>query len=294
MTSAPPALATNPDGFRREVSVPGGPRRAGTCDCHLHIVGPISRYPFVPEAKLRPPEATLDDYRAMAGTVGVDRMVVVQPSFYGTDNRCTLDAVERMGGAARAVVVIDPEVPEDDLLRMHRAGARGVRVNLVSHGGPPIDRLARIAERIRPMGWHLQVFIDGRRLPRLAPMLRQLSLPLVFDHLAQVEPQADLDDEGLPILCRWLEEGFAWTKISAFRFPLSIRRARRLLAANPRRVLWGTDWPHVAYEHHVPDDGRLLDQLADCAGDDDVVRRVLVDNPDVLYFRDSIPAGLAA
>lgn len=277
-------LRTNPRGFRRDVATPRQPRIAGTCDCHLHIVGPYARYALAPGAMLTPPEATLDDYLATAGIVGIDRIVVVQPSFFGTDNRCTLDAVRRMNGAGRAVVVIDPAIAQEDLLAMHAAGARGVRVNLVSHGGPALDHVPGIAERVRPLGWHLQLFVDSRELPRMAGQLRALSMPLVFDHMAHIEEDADLDDEGFRVLCQLLDEGVAWTKLSAYRFPASVRRARRLVAANPQRVVWGTDWPHVVYEHALPEEGGLFDQLADWVPDEATRHRILVENPAALYF----------
>lgn len=277
-------LRTNLCGFRRDVAAPKRSRVPGTCDCHLHIVGPLAAYPFAPGAVLRPPQATLEDYLGMSRIVGIDRMVIVQPSFFGTDNRCTLEAARRRKGAARAVVVLDPAVGREELLDMHAAGARGVRVNLVSHGGPALEHLPGIVERIRPLGWHLQVFVDSRELPGLAGQLRELSIPLVFDHMAHVEKDSETNSEGFQLLCRWLEDGFAWTKLSAYRFPSSQARARRLVAANPHRVVWGTDWPHVVYEERIPHEGALFDQLADWFPEE-TLRRILVDNPTALYFQ---------
>ncbi len=279
------SLRTNVSGFRRDVAAPRHPRVPGACDCHFHIVGPLAAYPFAPGAALKPPEATLEDYLAMSGIVGIDRMVIVQPSFFGTDNRCTMDAVRRMKGAARAVVVLDPAISQADLHAMHAAGARGVRVNLVSHGGPALESMGQLVERIRPLGWHLQLFVDSRKLPVIAAQLRAFSIPLVFDHLAHVERDAEPDDEGLGILCKWLENGIAWTKISAYRFPASAARAKRLVAANPHRVVWGTDWPHVVYEDALPREGALFDQLANWFPDEETFHRILVDNPAALYFK---------
>jgi len=280
-----PSLRINARGFRRDVAIPKHPRVAGSCDCHLHVVGPYKRFPLTAGAPLAPPEATLSDYLGVASLVGIDRFIVVQPSFFGTDNRCTLDAVRRMNGAARAIVVLDPAISQEDLVEMHAAGARGVRVNLVSHGGPALEHLPRIVERIRPLGWHVQIFVDSRELPAMAGRLQALEIPLVFDHMAHVEQNADLDDAGFDILCRWLESGVAWAKLSAYRFPASARRARRLVDANASRVVWGSDWPHVVYEHAVPEEGGLLDRLADWVPDPAVRERILVDNPSRLYFQ---------
>jgi len=284
MSASTFGLQVNKAGFRRDVASPRSIQFEGACDCHLHIVGPLERYPYVESALLRPPEARLENYLAMQRVLGLSRCVVVQPSFFGTDNRCTLDAVDRIGASARAVVVLDLAVGDVELQRMHEAGARGVRVNLVSHGGPSLSNLPAIAERIRPLGWHMQVFADSRALPAMAAELCALRLPLVFDHMAHTAHDQPVHDEGVTLLCRWLQMETAWVKLSAYRFPGSAERAHRLVEANAARVVWGTDWPHVAYEHPVPEEGGLFDELARWVPDDDTRRRILVDNPSALYF----------
>lgn len=283
--SGTPALRTNPDGFRRDVRPPRTPPIPGTCDCHMHVVGPYAAYPLRETRSFTPPESTLDDYRATALTVGIDRMVVVQPSFFGTDNACTLDSVARMEGRARAVVVVDPGIADDALQAMHDRGARGVRLQMVAAGGLSLDNIERVADRIRLLGWHVQLYLDARRLPDLAGRLRRLPVDVVFDHMAHVEPDSGVDEEGFRILLDLLAGGRAWVKLSNALFPACADRARRLIAANPERALWGSDWPHVAYGGAPPDDGALLDALADWAGDEATRRRVLVDNPTALYFR---------
>ncbi len=284
--SGSPALRTNPHGFRRDVRPPRTPPIPGTCDCHMHIVGPYAQYPLRETRNFTPPESTLDDYLATARTVGIDRMVIVQPSFFGKDNACTLDSAARMEGRARAVVVIDPDIADEDLQAMHDRGARGVRLQMVAAGGLSLDNIERVAARIQPFGWHVQLYLDTRRLPDLAERLRRLPVDVVFDHMAHVEPDSGVDEEGFRILLDLVGGGRAWVKLSNALFPASAERARRLVAANPERMLWGTDWPHVAYGEDPPDDGALLDALADWAGDEATRRRVLVENPTALYFRE--------
>lgn len=281
-----PVLRTNSLGFRRDARPPRTAAPAGSCDCHMHIVGPFARYPLRETRTFVPPEATLDDYRATARTVGIDRMVIVQPSFFGTDNACTLDAAAAMEGRARAVVVVAPDATEDELRSMHGRGARGVRLQGVASGGLSLDSLEQVAARIRPLGWHVQLYLDSRRLPDLAERLRRLPVDVVFDHMAHVERASGVDEAGFRVLLDLLASGRAWVKLSNALFPASAERARRLIAANPERALWGSDWPHVAYGEDPPEDGALLDALADWAGSEATRRRILVDNPSSLYFRE--------
>ena len=161
-------------GFRREISAPAIPVPAGACDAHMHIVGPFGKYPLRETRSLSPPEATLEDYRQVRKTLGLQKNVVVQPSVFAKDNGCTLDAVEALGGTARAIVVIDPDIAEGELASMHARGARGVRVQRIVAGGASINDMEEIAARIQPFGWHLQFFLvakdiaDSNRLSCIA------------------------------------------------------------------------------------------------------------------------------
>lgn len=277
----------NPLGFRRDIAPPSFPVPAGACDTHMHIVGPFERYPLRETRSLQPPESTLDDYLAMRKIMGIERNVIVQPSFFAKDNACTLESAERMGTQqTRAVVVVEPDVDEDSLARMHASGARGVRLQRVVAGGTSVDEIAAIAERIQPFGWHVQLFMDSEDVEALAPQLRQLSVPVVFDHMAHVYHGSSTSSAGFRAVLDLLADGKAWVKLSAWRFSPDDERARMLVAANPERVLWGSDWPHVSWEEAVPDDGQLLNRLAQWAGDEATVQRILVDNPTQLYFRD--------
>ncbi|ODN62809.1 amidohydrolase [Burkholderia cenocepacia] len=272
-------------GARRDTSRPGFPIPAGACDSHMHIVGPFDRYPLRETRSLEPPESTFADYLEMKRATGIERNVIVQPSFFAKDNACTLDSTERMGEHARAVVVVEPDVDEATLADMHARGARGVRLQRVVAGGTSTEQIAEMASRIRDFGWHLQLFVDSDDVEELAEQLHRLPVPVVFDHMAHVYKESPISSRGFRTLLDLLASGKAWVKLSAWRFSPDNARARQLVDANPERVLWGSDWPHVSYEEDVPDDGKLLDRLATWAQDSATIQRILVDNPAELYFR---------
>lgn len=262
----------------------GQPWPAGACDSHMHVVGPLARYPFAATRSLSPPEATWQDYRVLADRLGLDRCVVVQPSFFGTDNACTLDAVGMSAGRARAVVVVREDVSSEALADMHARGARGVRAQMISKGGMSFDALESVAACVAPLGWHVQLYLDAGDLPGLAARLAELPVPLVFDHMAHVLEASRHDDAGFRILLEMMAEGRAWVKLSNAFFPPSKERARLLARANPDRILWGSDWPHVSYRGAPPDDVALLDALVDWFPDEQLRHKVLVSNPGRLYF----------
>lgn len=276
---------TNTRGFRPDGRAPLIAVPPGTCDTHMHIVGPYAQFPLVETRSLTPPEATLDDYRETMRRTGIARNVIVQPSFFAKDNACTLAAASALGDAARAVVVVDPDIDEAALRRMHEQGARGVRVQRVVAGGASIEDITRLAERIAPYGWHLQLFIDATEIEALVPTLQRLPVDVVFDHMAQVRSDSDMTHPGFQALLGLLRAGRTWVKLSNARFVPDAARARALVDANPRRALWGSDWPHVAYEESpVPEEGQLLDLLAQWVPDEATRHAILVDNPARLYF----------
>lgn len=285
LTRTPPRA--NPQGFRRDITPPSFPMPAGACDAHMHIVGPFDRYPLRETSLLRPPESTLDDYLTMRKIMGVGRNVIVQPSFFAKDNACTLDATEYLGAQTRAIVAVDHDIDGKTLTSMHARGARGVRLNhRVTPGGASVDGITEIARRIQPFNWHVQLFMDSEDVEALAPKLQQLPVPIVFDHMAHVHPDSSTRSAGFRTVLELLASGKAWVKLSAWRFSPDDERARLLIAANPERILWGSDWPHVSWQEPVPNDGEILNRLAQWAGDPATLQRILVDNPEQLYFRD--------
>lgn len=260
------------------------------CDCHFHIFGPYHRFPLHPGRRYDPPPASVEQYQAMADRLGLQRIVVVQPSPYGTDNRVTLDAVERFGSTrARAVAVIDDDFDEAELRRMDAAGVRGVRFNLVSGNGTPEEQLESLAHRIAGLGWHIQLYAEGERLEQLAPRLGRLPVEVVVDHLGGVQAKLGTGHAQFEALLRLLDSGRAWVKLCSYRASSAghpwddvERNLCALVAAAPERCVWGTDWPHPGMTP-VPDAGHLLDQFFAWVPDAPTRRRILVDNPGRLY-----------
>jgi predicted TIM-barrel fold metal-dependent hydrolase len=265
---------------------------AGAVDCHMHVFGPAGRYPLSPARGYTPPDALLEDYAVVQERLGLERVVVVQPSVYGTDNRCTCDAVVRLGAAqARGVAVLPAEVDEAELARLHDAGFRGARLNLISPGGVPLEGVERLAERVAAQGWHLQFFAGHEVLVDHADRLAALPVDLVFDHFGPLDLAEGPAQPAMRALLDLLERGRSWVKISgAYRvdhgpapWPAAKPFAELLLKEAPERLVWGTDWPHPGPAVPMPNDGDLLDALWDWCRDETLYRKVLVDNPARLY-----------
>ena len=260
------------------------------CDCHFHIFGPYDRFPLDPGRHYDPQAALIRAYERVARALGLTRMVVVQPSVYGTDNRCTLDAATRFGlDRARVIAVVDPGVGDAALRALHDGGTRGLRFNLVSGNGAPLEALEAMARRIAPFGWHLQLYTSGAVLAEIAPRLATLPVEVVIDHMGGVRASEGTDAPGFQALLRLLGSGRAWVKLCGYRisagppFADVAPFAAALLAVAPERCVWGTDWPHPSLTAWMPEDGALFDLLGAWAPDDATRRRVLVDNPARLY-----------
>lgn len=272
----------------------------GACDCHVHVVGPQADYPMLPDRHYTPPAASLDQLRAHLAGLGATRAVIVQPSFYGTDNRLLIESLALLDGGGRGVAVLDPGINDADLDRLHATGVRGLRVNLESVGASSADgvtaALASWAGRLRGRGWHLQVYAAHRAIAQAAPNLRALGLPVVLDHFAMMTPGLSAG-EAEPVLAL-IESGAVYVKLSAaYRIgdeaPAVTALARQLVALRPDRMLWASDWPHTnrspgaaptdvsPYRDIAP--ARLLREVADWLPDAALRQRVLVDNPAALY-----------
>ncbi len=278
----------------------------GACDCHTHVFGPIASYPFDAKRTYTPGDASIADLLALHALLGIERVVIVHPSPYGTDNRCTLDAIRLIGDRARGVAVIDETTDDTTLRDMHNAGIRGVRLNMQTVGNPDPDtafaQLSWAAQRVAPLGWHVQVYTDLALITALRDRLPSLPTPVVIDHFGRAKAEASPTQPGFDSLLALLDTGRIYIKLSA---PHRISHrpgyadatpiARALIAANPDRLVWGTDWPHPGARPGVPrsiheiepfrgeDDGAALDRLAGWAGDAATLKRILVDNPARLY-----------
>jgi 2-pyrone-4,6-dicarboxylate lactonase len=293
MNGEPGAPACAPPDF-----VPRKPRVAfppHACDCHAHILGPVSRHPYSPERIYTPPDCLLPDYRAVLATLGVERAVLVQPSVYGTDNTVLLQALRAAGPAFRGVAVVDRDVGDAELAALHAQGVRGVRVNVVDvkdgAGALPLEPLRSLARRIAPRGWHLELLAHVDALANLDRDFAGFPVDVVFGHLGYMRTDKGPDAPGFQALLRLLESGRAWVKLTG-PYRISTRPmphadvgpfAGALLRVAPQRVVWGSDWPHVMVKGAMPNDGDLADLLLDWVPDADLRRGVLVDNPARLY-----------
>jgi len=282
---------------------------SGACDCHTHIFGDPKRFPMTPSRVYTPEPALADEMRTLHRALHMDRVVVVQPSVYGIDNACTLDAVKQLGSRARAIAVIDVETkgPDSMLADLDAAGVRGIRLNLETSGiaDPSVgsQRVRAAIDRLRGSRWHIQM---NTRLPMIDAIRAQVSgapVRFVFDHFGGAQASRGLDQPGFKSLVDLVRGGSAYVKISgAYRssteapnYPDVTPFAQALVAANPQRVLWGTDWPHpdsatVAGRKNTDiapllqiDDGALLNQLPVWAPDTALRTRILVSNPAELY-----------
>ena len=262
-----------------------------SCDCHFHIFGPYDRFPLDAGRHYDPAAALIPAYLRVAEALGLQRMVIVQPSVYGTANGCSLDAATRFGlDRARVVAVVDDGFDDAALRDLHAKGTRGVRFNAVSGNGTPLDQLEALARRIAPLGWHLQVYAEGAQLPDLAPRLAALPVEVVIDHMGGVRAAEGVEAPGFQALLRLLSTGRAWVKLCGYRissagppFAEVAPFARALFAAAPERCLWGTDWPHPSLSDWMPEDGALFDLLGTWVPDKADRQRVLVENPARLY-----------
>jgi predicted TIM-barrel fold metal-dependent hydrolase len=263
---------------------------AGACDCHMHIYD--SRYPYVANAALKPPEARVQDYRLLQKRLGTTRNVVVQPSSYGTDNRATLDAVEQLGSSARAVAVVDTTVTDAELKRLAAAGVRGIRFNLVQAGATSVDMLEPLSKRVNDLGWHVQIHMRGDQIVEIKEVLQRLPSPIVFDHMGRIPASASISHPAFGVIGKLIDKGHTWVKLSgayqdskvgAPSYADVMGLAQAYVKAAPERMLWGSDWPHPTEKNARPDDAILLDLLSDWAPDVKTRRRILVENPESLY-----------
>ena len=261
----------------------------GACDTHFHVFEP--GYPHVPEPLYTFPDGTLDAYLAMAEVLGIERMVLVQPSFYGTDNSLLRYVLKRLGPRCGGVVQIDEDASDAELDEFHELGVRAIRLDLFARASWPaaelIAYIQRMAARATPRGWHLQFYTPGTIVRDLLPFLADLEDTFVIDHMGYLtESDPEFDQRLLAVLA----QGSCWIKLSgAYRVaknkPLSSVApwGRALVAARPDRLIWGSDWPHLPDGQR--DTGEILNLLANWAPDEADRRTILVDGPGRLFFR---------
>ena len=276
---------------------------AGSVDAHCHVFGPEAQFPFAPERKYTPCDASKHQLFALRDHLGFARNVVVQATCHGADNRAMADACRASGGKARGVATVRRAVTDRELEALHAAGIRGVRFNFVKRlvDFTPRDELMEIAGRIAGLGWHVVIYFEAQDLPELWTFFTALPTTVVVDHMGRPDVRKPVDGPEFDLFVRLLREHpNIWSKVScperlsasgppaldgersAYRDVVPF--ARRIVETFPDRVLWGTDWPHPNLKHHMPDDGLLVDFIPHVARTADLQRRLLVDNPMRLYW----------
>jgi len=262
------------------------------CETHSHIFGPADKYPRFPGRK---PNwgASLEAYETMLNRLGMERCVIVQPSLYSTDNRCTLDAIRHLGlSRARGVAVTKKDVSPGELQRLHDAGVRGLRFYLIVDDFRMSDA-PEMARRMAPFGWHLQVQDRGNWLPEAIPILEKLPVHIVIDHIGRTPPENGINDPGFKALLRFMETGRCWVKISAPYLASNEGpphyadvgdKVRALVSVRPDRLVWAANWPHPNHTPgHKPEEADCLDVLLDWVPDSAIRNAILADNPAALY-----------
>lgn len=265
-------------------------RYKGLCDTHIHIYD--SRYPTLPGTP-SPADASVADYRQLMAWLGIERVVVVQPNAYGDDNRCTMEAVKQIGPAARAVVVVKPGVSDDEMARLTREGARGIRFMSLLGGTLSWSQMDEMGRRAHEHGWHALVQLNGRDLPQYEAQIRRLPGRFIIDHIGKFIDPVPPDHDSFKALLRLLDTGRCYVKLAAAyefsktgapHFEDVAVLAKALIRHAPERMIWASNWPH-AQAHIVgyPDDVNNLDLLLDWAPDDATRERILVTTPAELY-----------
>ena len=260
------------------------------CDCHMHVYDADRFPPPRPRSRMTA-NALVADYRLFQQRIGTSRVVVVTPAAYHTDNEVTLDAIAQIGSQARGVAVAHPTVSDAELKRMAAGGIRGIRFSQFdpNTASTTQDMIEPLARRVEPLGWHVQIHFRADQIVAAADLLGRLPGTIVFDHMGRLRQEAGINDPAFGVICRLLDAGRAWVKLSgayllasAPDYAAAAPIARAFIAAAPERMVWGSDWPHPT-EHEKPDDAVLFDLLSVWAPDAATRQRILVDNPAALY-----------
>jgi len=268
----------------------------GAVDAHCHVFGPGDVFPFAPERKYTPCDAPAEKLFELRDFLGFQRNVIVQATCHGADNRAVVDALKKARGLARGIATVRADVTDAELAALDAAGIRGVRFNFVKRlvDSTPKDVLAGIARRIAALGWHTVIYFEASDLPELYPFLASLPTTVVVDHMGRPDVTKPADGPEFELFVQLMREcPRIWSKVTC---PERLTRvgppgyddvvpfARRIVETFPDRVLWGTDWPHPNLKGHMPDDGKLVDFIPRIARTPDLQRRLLVENPQRLYW----------
>ncbi|AEX24042.1 2-pyrone-4,6-dicarboxylate hydrolase [Vibrio natriegens] len=287
-------LPFHPNPSKPEFKVP-----EGAVDSHCHVFGPASKFPYSPKRKYTPCDASKEQLFALRDYLGFSRNVIVQASCHGTDNAALVDALNTAGDLARGIAFVDETVTDEELQLMDKAGVRGVRFNFVKRlvDTAPKETLKQIAEKIRPLGWHVVVYFEAQDIDEVAPFLNELDMTVVIDHMGRPDVSKGVYSEEFEKFINMMESNpQIWTKVSCpERLTLTppdysdvVPFARELVERFPERVLWGTDWPHPNMKSHTPDDGHLVDVIPKIAPSEELQQALLVTNPMKLYWPEEV------
>ena len=279
----------------------------GSVDAHCHVFGPGNEFPFAPERKYTPCDASKQQLYALRDRLGFSRNVVVQATCHGADNRAMVDAVQSSNGRARGIATARRDFTDQQFRELHDAGVRGVRFNFVKRlvDFTPKDELNEIAGRIHKLGWHVVIYFEAQDLPELWDFFTGLPTTVVVDHMGRPDVTKPVDGPEFELFVKFMRDnGNVWSKVScperlsvagppaldgernAYRDVQPF--ARRIVETFPDRVLWGTDWPHPNLKNHMPDDGLLVDFIPHVAPTAELQRKLLVDNPMRLYWPEEV------
>lgn len=276
-------------------SVPKFTPPPGAVDAHCHVFGPESEFPFSPNAKYIPEDAGPERLFALRDHLGFSRNVIVQASCHGSDNRATLNAIERSQGLARGVAVVDPEISDEELSELHRRGIRGVRFNFLKRlvDNAPKDKFLEIANRIERLDWHVVIYFEADLLSELTPFMEAIPTTIVIDHMGRPDVSEGPDGAEMEAFKAFLRSHQnVWTKVSCADrlskqgapFDDFTNAVAPLVEEFSDRVLWGTDWPHPNMQNSIPDDGALTDLIPRLARTQQLQQQLLVTNPMRLYW----------
>ena len=280
---------------------------AGAVDAHCHVFGPGDVFPYAPERKYTPCDASKQQLFALRDHLGFARNVIVQATCHGADNRALVDALQSAGKLARGVATVKRDISHEELQRLHEAGVRGVRFNFVKRlvDFTPKEELLELADKIAPLGWHIVVYFEAADLPELWDFFTHLPTTVVVDHMGRPDVSKPVDGEEFELFVKLMaEHPNIWSKLSCperlsltgpkalngeqYAYTDVVPFARRLMQQFPDRVLFGTDWPHPNLKDHMPDDGLLVDYLAQIATTPQELQQILVDNPMRLYWPEEV------
>ncbi|AZS50133.1 2-pyrone-4,6-dicarboxylate hydrolase [Entomomonas moraniae] len=279
----------------------------GAVDAHCHVFGPQNKFPYAPERKYTPCDASKEDLFALRDHLGFSRNVIVQATCHGSDNRALVDALQSANGLARGVATIRLDISDEELHALDKAGVRGVRFNFVKRlvDFLPKDELQKIAERIAPLGWHIVIYFEAPDLPDLWDFFTSLPTTVVVDHMGRPDVSKPVNGAEFDLFVRLMEENpNIWSKVSCperltITGPKALNGeekpyqdvvpfARYLVERFPDRVLFGTDWPHPNLKDHMPDDGLLVNYITQIAPTIELQKKLLVDNPMRLYWPETL------